>query len=329
MTSVFALEQHNEMLFFRSHGVQIIPSIIDRKTCHFLLSRVKINISKAAKSMGVSMGDYLSAASRWASPSPILEGLMDPVKSSLSSLMEGILGSPVRLMKWNVICKNTYRFDPIPFHQDLTYSPQSPYQATAWLSLNNIVEDSGALEVCPGTQVSSLIPAVDFWSPDFKAIEMEGLKLPVRAGDVICFDSRVWHGSGPNLSRQDRYVIVTRWSAIDYLAPQLIPPIQPHEFGMWTCGDVTKSLLAHGAQKLLGENPMGFIGLIECWRLAIQKNILPFKVETSKALTALKNVKTLHLAYERHNGGDATGQIYKALWFSLLHPLKIELQTRE
>lgn len=311
---------------FIDDGYCLNKSLIDPKRCNDILAKTKDNIARAAKGIHASVEDYLSAVSRWADPSPILEGLLGPIYPQISQHISYLLQSPVKLKKWNLICKNAQCSEAIPYHQDISYSTHSPYQATAWLSLNHIGEHSGPLAVFPGSHQEPIKPAIDFWSPDFMQQRPDTpLELPTNAGDVICFDSRLWHGSKPSKSKQDRYALVTRWSADDYNPPKNMPAIEPHAFGMWTCGKVTQELLHQGAKQLYGVEICDFVQLLDLWIAELQKHPAQLSYNTEGAIENLAKIRTLHLAHEKHNGGDATGLLYKTLWHSLLYPLKKQL----
>lgn len=311
---------------FVHNGYCLKKSLIVPKQCDEILARAKENISKAVGSINISMECYLSAVSRWADPSPILDGVLDPVYPMISEYMSDLLQSPVKLKKWNLICKNTHCCEAIPYHQDISYSPHSPYQATAWLSLNTIEENSGPLAVFPKSHREPILPAIDFWSPDFVPQDKDTpLELPTNSGDVVCFDSRLWHGSKSSKSKQDRYALVTRWSANNYIPPKSIPPIQPHAFGMWTCGKVTHDILQQGAKELFDVECSDFIQLLDLWITELQKHPTVLSCKAEEARESLSKIRTLHLAHEMHNGGDATGLLYKTLWHSLLYPLKNQL----
>jgi len=307
---------------FLEDGFVVVKNVISQLKANYLISQIKKNIHNCASELHISVDDYLSSVSRWVNPSPVTANTMTGIENKLQEVVTKLLGEESELKKWNVICKNVHNFGSIPFHQDISYSPQSPYQISAWLALNNIDKNSSPLEILPGTHKRKVKSAVDFWSINYVSEKKNGLKLPVEAGDVIFFDSRVWHGSSKSDSFADRYAIVSRWATPGFKPNYSIPEIQPLKFGMWTCGKETENILIQGAKKVLNKKETSLASLINLWIHALNKKTLPFKVETNTAITALQKIKILHLAHLNHKGGDATGILYKDLWYSFLEPLE-------
>jgi len=79
-----------------------------------------------------------------------------------------------------------------------------------------------------------------------------------------------------------------------------------------------------GKKYIFGDSGKTFLfdDLLEFWVCSLPHINLPFYVSIPDAIDALQKLKILHLAHLRHNGGDATGTIYKNLWKVLLRPLE-------
>ncbi len=103
-----------------------------------------------------------------------------------------------------------------PWHQDDAYTPvtPSPY-LTLWLALNDATEENGCISVLPGSHKGGLRPHVNSPiglvgypsdAPD------QGVKVPVKAGSVVCFWSMTLHKSGPNRSKGIRKAYVIQYS---------------------------------------------------------------------------------------------------------------------
>ncbi|WP_395971434.1 phytanoyl-CoA dioxygenase family protein (plasmid) [Candidatus Arsenophonus nilaparvatae] len=102
------------------------------------------------------------------------------------------------------------------------------------------------------------------------------IKVPVKMGDVIAFDSRIWHRSAKNTSGQNRFALVTRWSRSNHPLSLDIPERIPAYFGMWTCAKVTESLLKKGLEKLSQQAvDADFATIIKLWQkqLTYQKKL--------------------------------------------------------
>lgn len=313
MSSIVKLNNHQ----FVEEGSQIIPSIFDTTVLNQLKKRIDHSIEACAEELQCAVSEYLAVVSRWVNPSPIVDCVTPKFFSQLSELAAEFAEEPVELIKTNVICKNQYAKGAVPFHQDVSYSPRNPYQFTIWLSLDDVDEQGGALEVVPKSHQEKIEPPIDFWSPDYQPTSFPSKKLPVKAGDAIVFDSRIWHGSGVNHLNSSRFALVTRWKGSGWQLKQEIPPAKPLFFGMWTCGEMTRKWLAQGEREDGGD----FVHLLNRWIDKVEQEDLPFSCQKDLAICSLKQVKTLHLASELHNGGDATGLVYQGLYTHLLHPL--------
>jgi ectoine hydroxylase-related dioxygenase (phytanoyl-CoA dioxygenase family) len=306
----------------------VVPKNLIRETRQSILESIK----SCSEDVGVSEKDYLSSVSRWVSPSPITSAVTNSLLEHVSQATQSLLENTPHLSKFNVICKNDQCRDAIPYHQDISYSPESPYQGSAWLALQDVPENAGPLEVIPGSHEEPLKSAVDFWSPEYKpdpSLKKRAVKVPLCAGDVVFFDSSLWHGSSENIASTSRYAIVTRWTTQAWYPSQFIPPIQPSYFGMWTSGELTQEILSEGAAFFFQSRKTDFLKLLELWIEKIEQASLPFSIDLALAVESLKRIKILHLAYLKHNGGDATGNLYKSLWQSFLCPLKTYVETFE
>lgn len=317
---------------FNLKGYYVAKGIIPEKLLQETRQRILEAIKFCSQEISVSEKDYLSSVSRWLSPSPITSAATESLLEHVSQATQNLLQDTPYLSKFNVICKNDQCRDAIPYHQDISYSPENPYQVSAWLALQDVPEDAGPLEIIPGSHKELLKPAVDFWSPEYKpdpTLKIRAIKLPLSAGDVVFFDSSLWHGSSENVASASRYAIVTRWTTQAWHPSQFIPPIQPSYFGMWTSGELTLKILSEGAAFFFQIKEKDFLKLLELWLEKVEQAYLPFSIDQALAVESLKRIKILHLAHLKHNGGDATGNLYKNLWQSFLCPLKTYVETVE
>jgi len=309
---------------FQANGFVVVKNVIPLPIIQQLRETIFKNIKKCSDQLEVSEEDYLSAVSRWVSPSFVASNLPSSLLSTLIKATQEIVSISPFLNKLNIICKNAQCTGSVPYHQDISYSPKEPYQLSAWLALHDVLKDSGPLEVIPKSHLDSIAPAIDFWSPEFvpnPSLKKCAKKLLLAAGDVVFFDSRLWHGSSESKDLSPRYALVTRWTTKNWKPNQLIPPIDPKFFGMWTSGQMTQEILTQGLHVFFNKKESDFVRLIEVWMEALENNILPFYIDTLQVIENLKKIKILHLAFVKHNGGDATGTTYKNLWNSFLSPM--------
>ncbi len=316
--------------YFQEYGFWVLNKVYPRKQIKSVCQRIMIDIKKCANELNCSLEDYLTNVSRWLNPSPITASIDQLVETSLKQIASDFIGEEVNLSKFSIISKSAYANTPVPCHQDIAYSKEAPYEFSLWLPLDKVTLEGGVLQLLPGSHLSEIEPAVDFWQPDFidnmylsPYWQQNFISLPVRAGDAIVFDSRIWHRSAANRSGRNRFAIVTRWSQINYSPSCKIPEKIPANFGMWTCGALTESILRQGLSECFQLKITSDLeNYIRLWQEKLNKvKQLPFLIEVEQAQQALNNLWILHKAVQLHNGGDAQGVVYSNLWRSLLEPL--------
>ena len=248
---------------FQKEGYVVMRQVLSQQSIDQLRQQIQKTLHACAHELECTFEQYLSAVSRWVATSPVLADIPQLLIERVFQSIEKILREPVSLQRINVISKNKYSFDKIPFHQDISYSREAPYQLSSWLALHDTHEKNGPLAVIPRSHFWPIEKAVDFWSPDYEPNldrEKHAVKLAIKAGDMILFDSRLWHGSSQNDSHEDRFAVVTRWSSKSWIPPTPIPPIEPLRFGMWTCGKMTENLLKKGLETILNDSKEEFLG---------------------------------------------------------------------
>jgi ectoine hydroxylase-related dioxygenase (phytanoyl-CoA dioxygenase family) len=315
---------------FQEKGVTVLKKLCTDEVIETITKSVQKNIEHCTKELNCSLTDYLSNVSRWVHPSPVTKEIYTLAVSELEKSASDFIDAKVQLVKMNIISKSTYADKPVPCHQDISYSRENPYEFSLWLALQDVGLEDGVLEFLPESHLKKIEPAIDFWQPDFvdnkyfsADWQQNKIAVPVKAGDAIAFDSRIWHRSAQNKSGSNRFALVTRWSRINYQPPNDIPEKNPAAFGMWTCGKVTEKLLQQGLIYCFQVNSTASLfDCIHIWQEKLEQSIkLPFLTNRLVVRKALKDVYILHCAAERHNGGDAQGIVYANLWHHFLLPL--------
>jgi len=105
-----------------------------------------------------------------------------------------------------------------PIHQDWRSVQGSLNCAVVWISLVDINEDLGALEVLPRSHLKGLLPAdEDDWYMHVKdgiINEEEFVSVPMKAGDALFFSAFLIHRSGTNITEKLRYSLQFRYNDI-------------------------------------------------------------------------------------------------------------------
>jgi phytanoyl-CoA hydroxylase len=117
-----------------------------------------------------------------------------------------------------------YHFD---WHQDYTYNIISQSAVTFWVPLTDVTLETGAIKILPqshhnihpvkgktsyapgekGDASSHLTYQLD--NPDLDTFESKSISVPIKAGNILVFNSLVLHRSGKNVSKN-----LNRWVSI-------------------------------------------------------------------------------------------------------------------
>lgn len=319
---------------FQNNGFIKVPNVFYKNLMSESLPFIWFNLNLCARQVGCSLEEYLSVISRWVARSPIVKDFDPFIYKATAVLIESFIG-PAQLIKTNVISKTPHAFRRLAFHQDISYSPETPYDITAWVMLTDCPKESGCLEFIKGSHTNGIFPAVDFWAPDFVDTVYKKYKdSPDRvsvtgsAGDLILFDSRIFHASSKNTNGSYRFSLVTRWRGKSPYITEKIPPIKPRKNGMWTAADDIKKFLEHNLQSVYKKiPPKEYCDLVTTYIRCLETDTHSSAANKEDVIKALKNSIILHKGHLLHNGGDAQGIHYKSL-FQAIHKLKIRKKNQ-
>lgn len=113
----------------------------------------------------------------------------------------------------NYIVKEAGRNNHLDTHKDWSFVDEAEFDTVnMWCSLTDVDEQNGALRFLKGSQNSKdyyRSPSSYFaYNDDDVKQQGEFVSLPMKAGDIVLFNSRVIHGSHINNSR-DRRIAIT------------------------------------------------------------------------------------------------------------------------
>jgi hypothetical protein len=320
--------------FYQENGFAVSPKLIPVEISSVLLNEIEASIAMCINEIGCSEEEYLSSVNRWATPSIVTDTIEDIILEYTSAPVKQILGDNCFTTKFNIISKTRYCRLATVCHQDISYNANDPYNLSVWVALNDVEIHSGALQFLPGSHRSPISPPVDFWQPDYfdtirrtDAWQKQAITVPVKKGDAIIFDSRIWHGSTENINEQQRFAAVSRWSVPNFIIDN-IPEFKTVAFGMQNCSNRTLDILNKAGMILFNQDTSSLVKLISSWEEYLQNNpTLPFICNYAQVLKALKQVRILNLGHKLHNGGDSQGVVYSNLWNVLLVHLQNWLQN--
>ncbi|MCF8256203.1 MAG: phytanoyl-CoA dioxygenase family protein [Flavobacteriales bacterium] len=128
--------------------------------------------------------------------------------------------SDYNLLGYNFLIKDSGESSAVPAHQDWTYVDESRFASlNIWVALHDVSEREGCLWFAPRSHriASFLRPAPDYpWPFAGVADTLTAMKVavPLKAGECVCFNNGVVHGSYPNISGRQRF------SAVGTVYPQ-------------------------------------------------------------------------------------------------------------
>lgn len=136
----------------------------------------------------------------------------------------------VRLLEDNALFKDAGSGGSLKWHQDYPYWPLAqPNAVTAWVALDDVNAENGAMQMVPGSHVmGETLPAIfgtgttylqelrpqtvaEMRDPVAEELDIETIELG--SGEVSFHHSLTWHASLSNLSDRPRRSIVVRFVA--------------------------------------------------------------------------------------------------------------------
>lgn len=315
------------------NGFAVIPSLLSTKGCTELKSAIKQKLNKLISSHNCSEEIYFSTLNRWPLASLIDTDRQKQLIQSLAVEVADITGLNLEAFEVDVLYKSPDANLPTPCHQDVAYVFNKPYVVSTWLALADVSMIESPLQFLPGSHEGEVLPAVDFWRPDFvdevrQSItwQQQAVAMPVTTGDALIFSAKIWHASLSYQSTDERFALVIRWGDNNQHRPDIPQPKQV-EFGMWNCGEYTQKLLAKGLREIFAIESSSYIEIVKLWQYQLKNNMVSFLDGPAKAYAALEKLRVLNEAYQAYGAGDGQGVVYAEVWRELLCQLKAYLES--
>lgn len=123
-------------------------------------------------------------------------------KQEILDTIAEVVGPDILLYENSVVYKPKGRQNGVPFHQDFISRPNEPVKFIAWMAIDRVTKESGALKVVPGSHRGGFLP----WHRvegethhdriNADALNVNGLMhVELEPGDVLIFNQLVVHGS--------------------------------------------------------------------------------------------------------------------------------------
>lgn len=136
--------------------------------------------------------------------------------------IEDLYGPNILCWSTNFFIKEAKNPSFVSWHQDATYwGLSSPDVVTAWVALSEATEESGAMDMMPGTHTLDQIAHKDTFAKDnllTRGQEImvdvdgaKGVKVLLKPGEMSLHHVRIIHGSAPNKSSDRRIGFAIRY----------------------------------------------------------------------------------------------------------------------
>lgn len=137
------------------------------------------------------------------------------VDDRLTSVAAAIIGSPnVQLHHTKIFIKPPEKGSPFPMHQDQPYFPHDRHSMiAAILHFDNAPIEKGCVRVVPGSHKLGPLQHIEEggWHLPFEQYPIESaVPCPAEAGDALFFSYLTIHGSGINVSSEERTTILVQ-----------------------------------------------------------------------------------------------------------------------
>lgn len=286
-------------------------------------SRIEHDIDAMSADLGVSRSLYLSAVCRWSTPNPRVQSLLDDIVECLRPQACALLGGPVHAGRASVFRQSEASRFGTHAHQDAGYwgRPSSRrYDATTWVTLDDVDATGGALRVLPGSHREEVTAPVDYLATGFvdpaDAWGPEARTLGLCAGNAVTFGPRLWHASHRCVGGRLRRALAVRW-VIDSSRPastEVAVPPPGDGFGMYTAGEWLHVAL----RKLGGEVlPRGQPAIERVLAL----NLVASLPHPEQARAALVRLLVYQRAAAQHHAAEQRGMVWEAVHDFVIAPV--------
>lgn len=204
-----------ELKIYKRQGFLVIPGLLDPEKVGAIRSEILRNVRLACgdrPSKLAQTGQYLK------------DSLLDEMINSENalSIVEQLLeGKSTLYMPFSAV-KSSKIGGQFHFHQDNQYTYLDGPALNMWIAMNDMTPDNGCLCVCPGSHLTGTLQSTE--SPDKDGHQTvtynieEYLPLRMHAGDAVVFNRLTVHGSGKNITEEDRVAYALQFHRNDVKA---------------------------------------------------------------------------------------------------------------
>jgi len=149
--------------------------------------------------------------------------------------LEAVCGPDLFMYENSVVYKPRGRPNGVPFHQDFISRPHEPIKHVAWMAIDRVSRDSGALKVIPGSHRRGFLPWLRVHGETHHDRIRESdlpqgviMHVELEPGDVLVFNQLLVHGSDEMHTDSLRLVYRVSYQGIDEVFVPRGAPIMLH-----------------------------------------------------------------------------------------------------
>jgi phytanoyl-CoA hydroxylase len=145
--------------------------------------------------------------------------------------LEKVLGKNIVLYENSLVFKPKGKDNAVPWHQDFINRRDEPIKYIAWVALDNIKKENGAMKVIPGSHKNGFLPwhrvkgaaYHDLVNKEFVE-EDKAVYVELAAGDVLIFNQLLLHASDKVSSEEPRRAFRVSYQNLEKLkVPRGVP----------------------------------------------------------------------------------------------------------
>ncbi len=143
-----------------------------------------------------------------------------------------IVGDDIFLYENSLVYKPKGKNNEVPWHQDFINRPQEPLKYIAWIALDDVKVDNGAMKVIPGSHKHGFLPWFSIpGETHHTRLQLDGIPLDdfifaeLKAGDVLIFNQLLLHSSDRIVSEMPRRAYRISYQGFDQIFTPRSTPI--------------------------------------------------------------------------------------------------------
>lgn len=290
------------------NGFVVAGVQFDQHQCNQWVSMFEATVPSMAVDVDCTVKEYLKSVSTWNMHHPSVNAIVAHLAPQVSAFLETMMGYNAELIDGKLLMKGEHSPQATHAHQDLAYRWKEndvQYHYSTWIPLTEVGIGQSPLELLPGSHNDEVGAPQDYLKKGFvdrrlsKQWQDRREVVLVKPGEMIVFDSKIWHASSRWIRQPTRYAVILRWRIPGKPDMSLIKPaIEPRS--IYNLSDWVEEHL----RKMIDSESKGNELLVEC----INNEKIP------KLMTVLvKRYLVSRLAHEMHGGGSQSGGIYDSL----------------